>query len=237
MTAFVLIHGAYQGGWIWGPVATRLRAESHVVHAPSLDGCGERAEQLRTGITTESQADEIAKLLFREDLTDVVPVGTSSGGMVMAKIAELEWERVARLVFVDALALMYGEKIRDIVKGPGPINTDVATGRSRADTLPALQASLPPETAAWAAERFGLHPIAAFTQPVVLESFWEQPWDASVIWCRQAESPGEAAPAPLCRGTRCTLARARHRALPDAQRARRIGSSHRGGLKRGGAQP
>ena len=192
MTAFVLIHGAYQGGWIWGPVATRLRAEGHVVYAPSLDGCGERTAQLRTGITTESQADEIAKLLFHEDLTDVVLVGTSSGGMVMAKVAELERERVARLVFIDALALMHGEKIRDIVTRSAPINTDVATGRSRDDTLPALQASLPPETAAWAAERFGLHPIAVFTQPVVLESFWEQPWDASVIWCRQAKNPGEA---------------------------------------------
>ena len=173
MTAFVLIHGAYQGGWIWGRAATRLRAEGHVVLAPSLDGCGERTAQLRTGITTESQADEIAKLLFHEDLTDVVLVGTSSGGMVMAKVAELERERVARLVFIDALALMHGEKIRDIVTRSAPINTDVGTGRSRDDTLPALQASLPSEIAAWAAERFGLHPIAVFTQPVVLESFWE----------------------------------------------------------------
>ncbi len=81
MTAFVLIHGAYQGGWIWGPVATRLGAEGHIVHAPSLDGCGERTAQLRAGITTESQADEIAKLLFYEDLTAVVLVGTSSGGI------------------------------------------------------------------------------------------------------------------------------------------------------------
>ncbi len=194
MTTFVLIHGAYQGGWIWNPVATRLRAEGHLVHAPSLDGCGERAAQIRLGITTESQAEEIASLLYYEDLSEVVLVGTSAGGMVAAKTAELARERVERLVFVDALVLMHGEKIRDIVGGPRPsqINTDVATGRSREATLKNLLSDLEPETAAWAADRFGLHPVAASTQPVVLESFWNQPWDASVIWCKQAENPGEA---------------------------------------------
>ena len=48
MTTFVLLHGAYQGGWIWKLVATRLRAQGHLVFAPTLDGCGERASQLWT---------------------------------------------------------------------------------------------------------------------------------------------------------------------------------------------
>jgi pimeloyl-ACP methyl ester carboxylesterase len=192
VATFMLIHGAYQGGWIWNSVAARLRAEGHRVCAPSLDGCGERGVQLRTGITTESQAEEIANLLYYEDLNDAVLVGTSSGGMVAVKTAELARERVERLVFVDALTLVNGEKIRDIVTRPSPINTDVATGRSREETLEHLLLSLEPETAAWSADRFGLHPIAAFTQPVVLESFWDQNWNAAVIFCRQAENPGEA---------------------------------------------
>ncbi|HTT81576.1 MAG TPA: alpha/beta fold hydrolase, partial [Stellaceae bacterium] len=82
MTNFVLLHGSYQGGWIWQRVADRLRAQGHRVYAPSLDGCGERKVHVRPGITVESQADEIAQLLFYEDLTDVALVGTSSGGMV-----------------------------------------------------------------------------------------------------------------------------------------------------------
>ena len=194
MTTFVLIHGAYQGGWIWKPVATKLRAEGHLVRAPSLDGCGERAARMRPGITTESQAEGIAGLLYYEDLSEVVLVGTSAGGMVAAKAAALARERVKRLVFVDALVLMHGEKIRDIVGGPRPsqINTEVATGRSREDTLTNLLSDLEPELAAWAADRFGMHPIAAFNQPVVLESFWDQRWDASVIWCKRAQNPGEA---------------------------------------------
>src|SRR4029077_5460643 len=68
MTTFVLIHGAYQGGWIWNPVAERLRAQGHLVLAPSLDGCAERKGQVRPGITTETHAAEIAELLFYQDL-------------------------------------------------------------------------------------------------------------------------------------------------------------------------
>jgi len=52
MTSFVLIHGAYQGGWIWKPVAERLRSQGHLVLTPSLDGCAERKGQVRAGITT-----------------------------------------------------------------------------------------------------------------------------------------------------------------------------------------
>ena len=189
MTAFVLIHGAYQGGWIWGPVAERLRAEGHVVHSPSLDGCAERAAQRRPGITTESQAEEITQLLFYEDLSDVVLVGTSSGGMVTAKTAELARARVARLVFVDALVLMHGELIGDVLSRP---RAEVGDGGPSGEHLARLLQGLPAETAAWAGERFGGRPDGVFTQPVELESFWDQTWDVSVIWCRRAENPGEA---------------------------------------------
>src|SRR5947209_10833334 len=115
MATYVLVHGSYQGGWIWQKVAHRLRAAGHQVYAPTLDGCAERKDQVRPGITTESQADEVAQLLFYEDLRDVVLVGTSSGGMVVCRVAELMHERISRLVFVDALALVEGERIGDIV--------------------------------------------------------------------------------------------------------------------------
>src|SRR5262245_40272846 len=108
MATYVLVHGAYQGGWIWKPVAKRLRAAGHVVLTPTLDGCGERAHTIRPGITVSTHAREVAQLLFYEDLTDVVLVGTSAGGMVMEIAAETARERIGRLVFVDALALMPG---------------------------------------------------------------------------------------------------------------------------------
>ena len=118
-------------------MADRLRAAGHQVYAPSLDGCGERKATVRPGITTETQADEVAQLLFYEDLKDVVLVGTSSGGMVVCRVAELMRERVGRIALVDALALLPGEKIGDIVTSStatqltpltrGPTPEDAAT--------------------------------------------------------------------------------------------------------------
>ena len=191
MTDIVLIHGAYQGGWIWKHVSERLRAKGHNVLAPTLDGCAERAHQMRAGITTETHGEEIAKLLHFHDLKKSVLVGTSSGGMVMASAAEKARDRVARVVFADALALFNGEKVVDIVKHPAAVNTPVARGPTREDAAGRLFASLDPEMRAWAADRITLHPVACFTEAVKLEKFWDQKWDASVLYCSGAPNPGE----------------------------------------------
>lgn len=192
MTTFVLIHGAYQGGWIWKPVAERLRAQGHLVLTPTLDGCAERKNQVRAGITTETHAAEIALLLFYQDLKDVVLVGTSTGGMVMARVAELARERVVRVVFADALALLDGEALPDIVKRPTAVNTELTTGPSRHDFETRLFADLDAATRAWALDRCTPHPIAAMEAPVRLERFWDQAWDAAVIWCKRSANPPRA---------------------------------------------
>jgi len=192
MSPIVLLHGAYQGGWIWNLVAPKLRRAGHLVLTPTLDGCGERAAQQRPGITTESQAEEIVEMLRLYDLDNVVIAATSAGGMVMARVAERARERVSRLVFVDALALLDGEKIRDIVTKPADVNTATGLGQSREDIEGRLLADLEPELRVWAADRFTLHPQACFNEPVVLESFWQDSWDAAVIWCSGAMNPGEA---------------------------------------------
>lgn len=192
MTHFVLVHGSFQGGWIWGPVAKRLRAAGHTVFAPTLDGCAERRHQLRPGIDVTSQGGEIAELLFYENLRDVVLVGTSSGGMVVCRAAELMRERVARLVLVDALALFNGERTRDIVKRPGGSPPGLASGPSREEAAKRLFSDLDAATLAWVLDRYTPHPVGCSETPVQLTDFWDKPWDATVIWCRQAENPGEA---------------------------------------------
>jgi pimeloyl-ACP methyl ester carboxylesterase len=192
MATYVLIHGAYQGGWIWKPVVERLRAAGHVVQAPTLDGCAERKHELRPGITVSTHAEEVAQGMFYEDLKEVVLVGTSSGGMVISRAAEQAADRIARLVFVDALALLHGERIADIVKRPTPMATEVATGPTREDAEARMFADLEPATRAWALARYTLHPIAAMNAPMELQDFWERPWKATVIRCRRAANPPEA---------------------------------------------
>lgn len=192
MPPILLIHGAYQGGWIWNLVASELRAKGCTVFTPTLDGCGERAHQLRTGISTESHADEIVQLLHYYDLGSVILAATSAGGMVMARVAELARERIDRLVFVDALALKNGEKIRDLVTQPAAINTDIGLGPSVQDAQQRLLSDVEPNLRQWAASRFTLHPHLVFHQPVVLDSFWQQHWNARVIYCNKAANPGKA---------------------------------------------
>ena len=192
MATYVLIHGAYQGGWIWQPVAARLRAAGHLVLTPTLDGCAERAHAVRPGITVGTHAREIAQLLFYEDLSEVVLVGTSAGGMVVQKAAELGRERVARLAFVDALALMPGERVDDIVKRAAPNEvTELTTGPTRADAESRLFRDLEPSLRAWALARITPHPVAALEAPMEPTRFWEQPWSATVIRCLRAANPPE----------------------------------------------
>jgi pimeloyl-ACP methyl ester carboxylesterase len=192
MATILLIHGAYQGGWIWAPTAALLRAGGHRVLAPSLDGCAERRHALRAGITTESQAEELADLLFHEDLRDVVLVGTSVGGMVLCRTAERARERIGRLVFVDALALRDGEKLADVVKRrPGEVTT-LSAGPTRDDAETRLFADLDPSLRAWALARYSLHPIEALEAPVKLPDFWRQSWKATVVHCAGSPNPPEA---------------------------------------------
>jgi pimeloyl-ACP methyl ester carboxylesterase len=193
MATYVLLHGAYQGGWIWKPVATRLRTAGHRVLAPTLDGCGERHDQVRAGITVGTHAREVAQLLVYEDLTDVVLVGTSAGGMVLEKAAEMARERIGRLVFVDALALMPGEKVDEVVKRSAPNEvTALTTGPTKADAESRLFRDLDPALRAWALARITPHPIAALEAPMEPTTFWNQGWSATVIRCRRATNPPEA---------------------------------------------
>jgi pimeloyl-ACP methyl ester carboxylesterase len=194
MTTFVLIHGAYQGGWIWQKVARRLQAAGHTVYAPSLDGCGERRGAMRPGITTETHGQEIAELLFFEDLRDVVLVGTSAGGMVLCAAAERPGarERIGRVVFADALALRDGERIADFVNRPNAVSSSLTTGPSPEDAANRMFKDLEPDVKEWALARYTPHPIAAMDAPVRLERFWSLPWQATVIRCLRAANPPEA---------------------------------------------
>src|SRR6201985_1521393 len=142
MATYVLLHGAYQGGWIWQRVAPHLRAAGHAVFTPTLDGCAERRHALRPGIDTESQAAEVSELLFFEALRDIVLVGTSCGGMVAARVAETTRDRIGRIVLADALALFNGETVADHVKRAGAVTDGVSTGPTREDAANRMFVSL-----------------------------------------------------------------------------------------------
>ena len=195
MATYVLVHGAYQGGWIWKPVATRLRAAGHLVYAPSLDGCAERKHTIRAGITVTTHGQEIAQHLFYEDLKDVVLVGTSPGGMLIVKAAELARDRVAGWSS-STRSPCPREKVDDIVNGPRRAQTTaIATGPTRADAEKRLFSDLDAETRAWALARYTLHPLTALDGPMDPTTFWDHKWPATVIAVAGASITRDA-PAP-----------------------------------------
>ena len=197
MATFVLVHGSFQGGWIWKPTAEELRRRGHSVYAPTLDGCGERRHHIRPGITIAAQARELADMLFYEDLRDVALIATSTGGLVACKTAELARDRIRRLAFVDALAPQPGERVSDIVQRgadtPPMPTTDLTRGPTREELETRLFADLEPALRSWAVDRCTPHPIEASDAPGELDGFWAQEWPGTrVVRCRLSANPPEA---------------------------------------------
>ena len=192
MATYVLVHGSWQGGWIWKPVATKLQAAGHLVYHPTLDGCAERAHALRKDITLDTQGGEVAGLLFYEDLTDVILVGTSSGGIVVARAAELARERIRRLVFVDALVPRPGETASIINGRPAREANDLASGFQPDEVAEHAFPGLEPAVRAWAVARYTRHPRAPTEEPVDLRAFWSQKWQVDVLRGSHSARPPEA---------------------------------------------
>ena len=102
MSTFVLVHGAWVGGWCWQRVTPHLRAAGHDVVTPTLTGLGERSHLLRRDVGLDTHVQDIVNVLEFEDLHEVILVGHSYGGLVVTGVAERVPHRVGRLVYVDA---------------------------------------------------------------------------------------------------------------------------------------
>jgi pimeloyl-ACP methyl ester carboxylesterase len=114
-TPYVLIHGAFRGGWAWQKVRRILQSRGDEVFAPSLTGAGEKAHLLSVEITLQNWIDDIVNLLNCEDLDDVTLVGHSQGGIVIQAVAEAVTERISQLIFIDAPVLQDGECAIDVL--------------------------------------------------------------------------------------------------------------------------
>jgi pimeloyl-ACP methyl ester carboxylesterase len=200
MATYVFIHGAFQGGWIWKYVATPLRAAGHLVYTPTMDGCGERAHQIRPEISMEGYVKEVAELLYFEDLKDVILVGTSTGGLAASYIAENAEARIGHLVFIEALLPLPGERIRDLLvpvsggSGSGAKweATKLAYGPPKEFINGPMLADVDPEIRAFAAERFRLYPFSATPAVTSETTFWDKTWKATVINCTKSTNPADS---------------------------------------------
>jgi pimeloyl-ACP methyl ester carboxylesterase len=111
MSTFVLVHGAWHGGWCWRLVRPLLKG--HEVFTPSLTGLGDRSHLARPDIDLDTHIADVVSLLEMEDLRDVVLVGHSYGGMVITGAADRAHQRIRRLVYLDAFVPEDGKCLLD----------------------------------------------------------------------------------------------------------------------------
>ncbi|KAA1420508.1 alpha/beta hydrolase [Mumia zhuanghuii] len=160
MTVFLLVHGAFRGGWSWRRVRPYLIDAGHDVYAPSLSGAGERAAVPVAGLST--WVDDVVGLIETEDLHDVVLVGHSQGSLVARAVADAVPHRIRHLVHVDGAVPDVGERAVDLTPG--------AAGLPPRDTLipsraPVVGGDLDAETVAWMAPRLTPTPFAPSLDP------------------------------------------------------------------------
>jgi pimeloyl-ACP methyl ester carboxylesterase len=172
MATFLLVPGAWLGGWCWRNVAPHLQAGGHAVIAATLTGLGERAHLLRPDIGLDTHVADIVDLL-RQDMNDVTLVGHSYGGTVITAVAERAPDRIRRLVYLDAAVPRDGESNNDVI---GPERA--AALRLAADSdgdgwrvPPAVSVDgLPEALRCWVMAHLTPHPLRPFGEPVSVRS-------------------------------------------------------------------
>ncbi len=169
MANFVLVHGAWHGGWCWQRVTVALQAQGHRVHAVTLTGLGERAHLLSPAITLDTHIDDVISTIEVEELHDVTLAVHSYAGMIGTAVADRIGKHLKHLVYVDA-----------VIPKPGESWSSTQSAATQQQRLSAAQASTrfsfpPPDP-----EVFGLH-------------------DADHAWVkrRQTPHPGNTYQAPL----------------------------------------
>lgn len=162
-TTFVLVHGAWHGGWCWTKLAPLLRAAGHQVFSPTLTGLGERAHQLGPDVDLAAHVQDIVDVLEYEDLNDVVLVGHSYGGMVIAGAAASAASRVGQLVYLDAFLPDDGKSVQDYCH-LAPTRDD--GWRVPSPATPQQFGITNEADAAWVAHRLRDQSLKTFTQPV-----------------------------------------------------------------------
>jgi pimeloyl-ACP methyl ester carboxylesterase len=154
---FVLVHGAWHGGWCWRRVTDRLTAKGRYVVAPTLSGVGERSHLASDSINLSTHIDDVVNEIKWKDLDGIVLVGHSYGGMVITGVAERVRERIAAIVYLDAFIPQDGQSVYSL-RGPR------AAPEHMVPPIPAATFRVNAKDAAWVDSKMTAHPVKCFTE-------------------------------------------------------------------------
>ncbi len=181
MATFVVAHGAWSAGWGWTKMHPLMTARGHRLVTPTYTGVGERNHLAHPDINLDTHIADVCGVLEFEDLSKVILLGHSYGGMVATGVADRARDRIAKLVYLDAFAPKSGESAFDLLP-PAVRDQRKRNGEWRMPPGP-----MPPDTPAadraWAEPKRVPQPIKTFEQKLTLKS--EPPQSRFYIYCRR----------------------------------------------------
>lgn len=193
MTTFVLCHGAWGGGWAWSRVAGILRDHGHDVFTPTYTGLGERAHLLTPDVDLETHIRDVRAVIRCERLDDFVLVGHSYGGMVITGVADREWRKIRKLVYLDAFLPDDGQSVEDL-GGPDRARAMRELVERDGDgwKVPRPEGSISPkvpeEDRRWLEDLGVAQPLASFTLRLALDG--NHLGIADKVYVLASENPG-----------------------------------------------
>jgi pimeloyl-ACP methyl ester carboxylesterase len=182
MATYVLVHGAWHGGWCWNDVAAELRFAGHEVYAPTSSGVAERA-RLAPYADLTGHVEELGAFLYFQDLREVILVGHSYGGLVIAGAAARAPARISRMVYLDAFIAQDGQSMYDLLRPERRKVYDESTKDGLIASPPPEVFGVTSERAAWLSDRLTGQPAATWKEPLALPS--EPPLPRQYIRCTQ----------------------------------------------------
>lgn len=165
----ILVHGAWSGGWSFSDAARILRSRGYDVFAPTLSGLAERNHIAPQHITLESHIRDIAGLMEFEDLSNVLIVGHSYGGMVITGAADRQINRIAGMVYLDAFLPLSNQSLWDIA-GPDAAAAQLQAAQDNDGGLSVPRPFIPtqnaPDADKWI-KMFTPHPVGCMSEKFV----------------------------------------------------------------------
>jgi pimeloyl-ACP methyl ester carboxylesterase len=176
MHTFVLIHGGWHGAWCWSRVTRLLRKAGHDVFTPTLTGLADRSHLLTDSVGLKTHVDDVVNVLQWEDLSDVVLVGHSYGGIVISEVAERATAALRTIVFLDAFLPENGQSLAEIAspRVREQITRALAAGETKLAPYPATVFNVNEADRAWVDAKCTAHPLQTFIDKVSLSGARER---------------------------------------------------------------
>jgi pimeloyl-ACP methyl ester carboxylesterase len=196
---FVLVHGAWHGGWCWAAVINQLEKLGDRAYAVDLPGHGMNYAD-RSKVTRESYINYVAEFIEQHDLKNVVLAGHSLGGLTIPGVAAKIPSRIKRVVWVTALVALDGQPIVDPATSPLAAAAETLPERSipielmGKEFIDGLSNDMDPAVKEFVLSALSPQPIGPFIEPVAMAPYFATGIPSAYIVCDDDKTPVAGAP-------------------------------------------